>query len=136
MKITLSKSQWQQIGKTAGWIFMFCSWCGKPLDNKNGVGDHFCEDKKCKMHDQSTPDKYRAISDGICSQCNEDRMFTKNKEEFPANINKGKTPRDALLRDIKEQEYKEKGEIPSDEELNRIFNKNITSALKLMLYKK
>ena len=90
--------------------------------------DSFCEDKKCKIYTPLTPINHRTISDGICSQCYENKIFERNNEEFPANIDKGKTPKDVLKKDIEKQ--------LSDEELNKIFNKNITSALKSLFLKK
>jgi len=103
MKIILSKLQWQQIGKTAGWIFNFCAWCGQPIEEEMGVKDPFCGDKKCKIHDLTTPDTHRTISDGVCEKCIKTEMIRKDKQEYPYNINKGKTPKDVLIKDIKKQ---------------------------------
>jgi hypothetical protein len=132
MKIKLSKSQWCQIGKTAGWTYMVCSYCGNPIDNPRGQTDPFCLDKKCKVHDPHTPDDDLGISDGICKECMDKEIPFGNESKFPYNINKGNTPKDAIIRYIEEATGRKQ---LTQEELNEIFQKNITSSLKLINYK-
>ena len=137
MKITLSKAQWQQIGKIAGWDWAMCSYCGHPLDksDKGGVDDPLCNGLKCKMHKPNTPDTDLGIGDGICPVCHQNDIPYGRERDFPINFpkNKGQTPKDKVLKHIQEQTNKHP---VTQEELNKIFNRNVTSALKSLLYKK
>jgi len=116
MKIKISKAQWRFIGKTAGWVYNFCAYCGNPIEKPQGTRDDFCEDKKCKIHDPSTPDSHIEISDGICPDCLNKEVYLKNKENFPYYQNKDKTPKDLLMQNIGHKQ-------PSEEEIQKIFQK-------------